>query len=63
VRLEILPEPDEDERRAILAALTAEDAERAGESAWARASLPAREDGADDQGCVTAREAGGLSPV
>jgi hypothetical protein len=46
--LEIRPEPDEEERRAILAALAAEDAERHDESPWARASLPARENGADD---------------
>jgi hypothetical protein len=49
VTLEIEPEPDEDERRAILAALAAEDAERAGESAWAEASLPARAGDADAQ--------------
>jgi hypothetical protein len=47
VTLEIEPEPDEDERRAILAALAAEDAERGGESAWAGASLPSRTDDAD----------------
>jgi hypothetical protein len=45
---EIEPVPDEDERRAIVAALAAEDGSRAGESAWAEAALPARTDGADD---------------
>jgi hypothetical protein len=49
VTLEIEPEPDENERRAILAAMAAEDAERAGESAWAEASLPNRDDARDDQ--------------
>jgi hypothetical protein len=49
VTLEIEPEPDEDERRAILAALAAEDAERAVGSAWAEASLPGRADDADDR--------------
>jgi hypothetical protein len=50
VTLEIEPEPDEDERRAIVAALAADDADRGGESAWANALLPARTDGVDDQG-------------
>jgi hypothetical protein len=45
----IQPEPDEDERRAILAALAADDAERDGVSPWAQGALPAREDGTDDQ--------------
>jgi hypothetical protein len=49
VTLEIQPEPDEDERRAILAALAAEDAEQDGVSPWAQAALPAREDGTEDQ--------------
>jgi hypothetical protein len=40
----ITPEPDEAERQAILAALAAEEAERAGASEWAAALLPARED-------------------
>jgi hypothetical protein len=49
VTLEIEPEPNEDERRAIVAALAAEDAARAGESAWAEAALPVRADDADDR--------------
>jgi hypothetical protein len=49
VTVEIEPEPEADERRAILAALAAEAAERAGESAWARAALPDRGDTPDDQ--------------
>jgi hypothetical protein len=49
VTVEIEPEPDADERRAIVAALAAEDAERAGASAWAEASLPARPDDAGDE--------------
>ena len=42
---EITPEPDEDERKAILAALAAEEAEQRGISDWSAALLPAREDG------------------
>ena len=40
----ITPEPDEAERRAILAALATEEAEQPGASEWAAALLPARED-------------------
>ncbi|HKD94605.1 MAG TPA: hypothetical protein VKB43_07875 [Gaiellaceae bacterium] len=39
----ITPEPDEAERKAILAALAAEEAERPAVSAWATGLLPARE--------------------
>jgi hypothetical protein len=39
----ITPEPDEAERRAILAALAAEDAEQPAVSEWAAALLPGRE--------------------
>jgi hypothetical protein len=42
--LEITPEPDEAERRAILAALAAEEAEQPAASEWAAALLPARND-------------------
>jgi hypothetical protein len=48
---EIRPEPDEAERKAILAALAAEEAERAGESGaspWADALSPSR-DGSDPE--------------
>jgi hypothetical protein len=41
--VEITPEPDEAERKAILEALAAEEAERSGASAWAAALLPARD--------------------
>ena len=41
---EIEPEPDELERRAILQALAAEEAERPAASEWAAALLPARDD-------------------
>jgi hypothetical protein len=44
---EIRPEPDEAERKAILAALAAEESERARQSqvpAWGRALSPARDD-------------------
>jgi len=40
----ITPEPDEAERRAILAVLATEEAEQPGASEWAAALLPARED-------------------
>jgi hypothetical protein len=40
---DISPEPDEDEREAILAALAADAATRPGASGWAEALLPARE--------------------
>jgi hypothetical protein len=45
--VDITPEPSEDERTAILAALAAEAEERPALSAWAAALLPAREDGDD----------------
>ena len=41
---QITPEPDEAERKAILAALAAEEAEQPGASEWAAALLPARDD-------------------
>jgi hypothetical protein len=44
VAIQIRPEPNEAERRAILAALSAEGAEQPGASEWAAALLPARED-------------------
>jgi len=44
VSSQITPEPDEAERRAILEALAAEDAEQPAVSEWAAALLPARED-------------------
>ncbi len=40
--VEITPEPDEAERRAILAALAAEEAERPASSEWAAGLLPVR---------------------
>jgi hypothetical protein len=40
----ITPEPDEAERKAILAALAAEDAAQHAVSEWAAALLPARDD-------------------
>ena len=42
--LEITPEPGEHERKAILAALAAEEAEQPGASEWAAALLPTRDD-------------------
>ncbi len=42
--VEITPEPNEAERRAILAALAAEEAEQSGTSEWAAGLLPTRED-------------------
>jgi hypothetical protein len=42
VSVQITPEPDEAERRAILAALAAEEAEQPVASAWAAALLPVR---------------------
>jgi hypothetical protein len=39
---QITPEPDGAERKAILAALAAEEAERAAASEWADALLPAQ---------------------
>ena len=43
--VEITPEPDEAERKAILAALAEEDADEPGGSAWADALLPGHDDG------------------
>jgi hypothetical protein len=40
----ITPEPDESERKAILAVLAAEDVEEHPVSEWAAALLPAREE-------------------
>jgi hypothetical protein len=40
--LQITPEPDDAERKAILAALAAEEAERRRASRWADELLPAR---------------------
>jgi hypothetical protein len=42
--VEITPEPHESERKAILAALAAEEAEHSGTSEWASALLPTRDD-------------------
>jgi hypothetical protein len=42
--VQITPEPDESERKAILAALAAEEAEEHGVSGWAAALLPARDE-------------------
>jgi hypothetical protein len=42
--VEIMPEPDDAERRAILEALAAEEAEHTGGSEWAAALLPGRDD-------------------
>jgi hypothetical protein len=44
--VDITPEPDEAERKAILAALAADESTRPRRSAWADSSLPAR-DGED----------------
>ncbi len=41
--LEITPEPDDDERRAILAALAAAALEQGRDSSWAQALLPRRD--------------------
>ena len=43
--VEIAPEPDEAERKAILAALAEEEADRPADSAWAEALLPGHDDG------------------
>jgi len=43
MRVQITPEPDETERKAILAALAAEEEQR-GPSEWAAALLPVRDD-------------------
>jgi hypothetical protein len=40
--VEIAPEPDDAERKAILAALAAEEVERPSSSPWQAALLPAR---------------------
>jgi len=45
--VDITPEPDEAERKAILAAFAADEAMPPPRSAWADAALPAR-DGEDD---------------
>jgi hypothetical protein len=47
----ITPEPDEVERRAILAALAAAEAEQVSNSEWTAALLPAH-----DEGGLSARE-------
>ena len=44
----ITPEPDEAERKAILAALAAEEAEQPGVSEWAAAPLQARDADGDE---------------
>jgi hypothetical protein len=48
VTLEITPEPSEEERQAIAAALAAEAAEGDGEPEWPRLVLPQRGDQPDD---------------
>ena len=48
MELEITPKPDEQTRRAILAALAAEDSQHHEPSAWAEQLLPRREDEPDD---------------
>ena len=42
--IQITPEPDEAERKAILAALAAEEDEQPSVSDWTAKALPARED-------------------
>jgi hypothetical protein len=42
-RYEIIPEPTEEERAAILEALAAEQSDRRGTSPWSEALLPARD--------------------
>jgi hypothetical protein len=44
MKVEITPEPDDAERRAILAALASEQGERRGTSEWAAALLPVRDE-------------------
>jgi hypothetical protein len=44
VETRITPEPDEAERKAILAALAAEEAEQPAVSEWVATLLPARDD-------------------
>lgn len=51
MEVQITPEPDEAERRAILAALAAEQADRRGISEWAAALLPVRD---EEERAVTA---------
>jgi hypothetical protein len=41
--IDITPEPDEDERKAILAALDEETATQSGASGWAASATPVRE--------------------
>jgi hypothetical protein len=48
VRLEITPEPSEEERQAIEAALAAQEAERETMLPWPRAALPQRGDEQDE---------------
>jgi hypothetical protein len=43
VNLEISPQPSDEERKAILAALEADEAEQSGPSPWAKAALPQRQ--------------------
>jgi hypothetical protein len=43
--VQITPEPEEEERKAILAALTAEEAEQPAVSKWAATLLPTRDEG------------------
>ncbi len=45
MELEITPEPSEEERRAIAAALAEEETDQNADSPWAQALLPGREDG------------------
>jgi hypothetical protein len=42
--VQITPEPDDAERRAIVEALAAEEGKQPALSAWAAAALPSRED-------------------
>jgi hypothetical protein len=44
VSFQITPEPDEAERRVILEALAAEDAEQRAASKWTAAAVPSREE-------------------
>jgi hypothetical protein len=44
MQFQITPEPDEAERKAILATLAAEEAEQPAVSDWAAALLPARDE-------------------
>jgi hypothetical protein len=48
MKYEIVPEPDEETRRAILAALASDEAEQARASAWAERLLPRRDDEPDE---------------